>query len=360
MTNKSMSLNINTKSYVANRYESKEGIQKAENTQQRKPFVLKPSGKDYLWGGKRLNDEFAKEIDMTPLAETWECSTHPDGASYAVTGIFQGMTLAQILETYPDFLGTNPKTKGELPILIKFIDAKEDLSVQVHPNDEYAAFHENGQHGKTEMWYVLDAAKDAHLIYGLYRNIKKEVLRRSIASGSLEKYLQKVKIKKDDVFYIEAGIIHAIGKGALIAEIQQNSNLTYRLYDYDRIDKYGNKRELHVDKALDCANLKGSTEPMQPMRVLKYRQGCAMELLCRCAYFEVYRMLINTERCRQFVSYRTDSTSFRVLLCIHGCGTIMMEEGDSIHFFKGDCIFFPADSVEVHLHGKAQFLDVRA
>lgn len=323
------------------------------------PFFLKPSGKDYLWGGNRLNDEFGKDMDMSPLAETWECSTHPDGPSYVSGGEFDGMTLAQVLENHPDFLGTHPKGENGLPILIKFIDAKKDLSVQVHPGDEYARIHENGQLGKTEMWYVLDAGKDAHLIYGLYRDTEKETLRKAIENGTIEKYLQKVKIHKDDLFYIEAGTIHAIGAGALVAEIQESSNLTYRMYDYDRIDKNGKKRELHVDKALEVANLKGNSQPVQPMRVLKYRKGCASELLCRCKYFEVHRLLVNTERCRSLVDYCADDTSFRVLLCIRGCGLILLEDGTVVNFFKGDCIFFPAGSQTVKIHGEAQFLDVR-
>lgn len=323
-----------------------------------KPFLLKPVGKDYLWGGNRLNDDFSKDIDMSPLAETWECSTHPDGPSMVASGAWKGLSLKEVLEKHPEYLGAHPKTKGELPILIKLIDAKSDLSVQVHPDDAYAKEHENGQQGKTEMWYVMDAAKDATLIYGLHRRTNKESMMRRIENGTIEKYLQKVPVKKDDVFYIEAGTVHAIGAGVLIAEIQENSNLTYRLYDYNRIDKDGNKRELHIDKALEVANLESSAEPTQPLRVLKYRQGCALELLCRCKYFEVYRMLVNTERCRTLVEYKADSMAFRVLLCIGGCGAISFEN-EIINFFKGDCIFVPANSVELRIHGKAQFLDVR-
>lgn len=324
-----------------------------------KPFLLKPSGKDYLWGGSRLNDDFAKEIDMEPLAETWECSTHPDGPSMIVGGMYDGINLAEVLKLHPEFLGTHPKTHGELPILIKLIDAQKDLSVQVHPDDEYAMKHENGQLGKMEMWYVLDAKHDAKLVYGLSHDVDKENLRQSIENGTVEKYLQKVSVRKDDLFFVDAGTIHAIGAGTLIAEIQENSNLTYRLYDYERIDKNGEKRELHVDKALEVANLKTSDIPKQPIRVLKYRQGFASELLCRCKYFEVSRVLINTERCRKLVGYQADSTSFRVLLCINGCGSLLMEDGDIISFFRGDCIFFPANSMKVRIHGKAQFLDVR-
>jgi len=331
----------------------------SKNMYLNKPFLLKPAAKDYLWGGTRLNDDFAKGIDMEPLAETWECSTHPDGSSVVASGEYCGKLLAEVLREHKEFLGTHPKTDGELPILIKFIDAKKDLSVQVHPDDAYAMEHENGQLGKTEMWYVLDATSDASLIYGLNFDTDKETLRNSISDGTIEKYLRKVKVERDDLFYIETGTIHAIGAGTLIAEIQQSSNLTYRMYDYNRVDKDGNMRELHIEKALDVANLKASDEPTQPMRVLKYRPGCASELLCRCEYFEVYRMIINTERCRQMVGYQSDSSSFRVLLCVNGCGSIVMEDGDYISFFKGDCIFFPANSMKVRLHGEAQFLDVR-
>ena len=234
---------------------------------------------------------------------------------------------------------------------------KRLLSVQVHPTDAYAQERENGQLGKTEMWYVLDASKDAKLVYGLKRERTEQQMREAIAKGTLMKDLQWVPVKKDDLFFIEAGTIHAIGAGALVAEIQENSNLTYRLYDYDRVGKDGKKRELHVDKALQVANLKGSAEPRQPLRVLKYRQGLAYELLTRCKYFEVYRMIVNTER-RQKVHYRADEIVFRVLLCVNGCGTISYE-GGNLPFYKGDCIFVPADSEVLTIHGQAQFLDVR-
>ena len=322
-----------------------------------KPMLMRPSGKDYIWGGRRLNDEFEKNIDLSPLAETWECSTHPDGPSWVVEGKFQGMTLSQVLILHPEYLGTHPDTNGDLPILIKFIDADKDLSIQVHPDDGYARTHEKGQLGKTEMWYVLDAAADARLVYGFNRDVTEVELRAAIADGSVMKYLQQVPIHKDDVFFLTPGTVHAIGAGALIAEIQQNSNLTYRLYDYDRVDKNGRKRPLHVDKAVAVANRNGSAEPRQPLRVLHYQPGVARELLCRCRYFEVYRMLVNTER-RQTVRFQSDSLSFRVLLCVDGCGSIRYEN-ESMDFYKGDCIFVPADSLELKIHGQAQFLDVR-
>lgn len=324
-----------------------------------KPFLLTPAGKDYLWGGNRLKTEFNKEIDLVPLAETWECSTHPDGPSVIVTGEHAGKTLAELLKEHPEYLGKHPGTEGELPVLIKFIDAKKNLSVQVHPNDDYAREYENGQLGKTEMWYVMDAAPDAQLVYGFSHDITKEQLRQSLKDGTVEKYLQKVKIQKDDVFFIEAGTVHAIGAGALIAEIQESSNLTYRLYDYNRVGKDGKLRELHIDKALAVANLKSSSEPRQPLRLLKYKKGSATELLCRCKYFQVERYLLNTESSRKLVEFQTAGYTFEVFLCLDGCGVVFMEDGDSMNFFKGDCIFVPADSLSMKFHGKAQFLHVR-
>ncbi len=338
------------------------------NREFRKPFLLRPSGKDYLWGGRRLNDEFAKKIEMNPLAETWECSTHPDGPSFVVGGEFHEKSLAEVLRKHPEYVGTHPVTSnsiygtGELPVLIKFIDANKDLSVQVHPDDEFAAANEGGQLGKTEMWYVLDAAKEAHLVYGLKCDVTEDELRKSIDEGSLGKYLQKVPVEKNDIFFIEPGTIHAIGAGVLVAEIQENSNLTYRLYDYNRFDKSGNKRELHIDKAIKVANLSGSIKPKQPLRVLNYKPGIASELLGRCKYFQVHRLIINTER-RQDVLFKSDELSFRILLCVNGCGTMSyVLENTSVEtksIFKGDCFFVPADSIEIHLHGKMQLLDVR-
>ena len=323
-----------------------------------RPFLLKPAGKDYLWGGHRLKDDFSKEIDMEPLAETWECSTHPDGPSIVASGAHKGMLLTEVLKEHPEYMGTHPKTDGGLPILIKFIDAKQDLSVQVHPNDEYAKKYEHGSLGKTEMWYVLEARKDARLVYGFYHDISKEKLKKSLEEGTVERYLQKVKVKKDDLFYIEAGTVHAIGAGILIAEIQECSNITYRMYDYNRMDKDGKPRTLHIERALEVANRIGTQTPRQPMRVLRYQKGCASELLCRCKYFQVERQLINTEKCREMADFQTDGNSFQVLLCVNGCGTLF-GEGEMIHFFKGDCIFVPADSMPLKLHGRAQMLKVR-
>lgn len=322
--------------------------------------MLSPVGKDYLWGGTRLNDDFSKGLQMYPLAESWECSVHPDGVSLVASGSHKGELLSEVLKAHPEYLGTHPALTngGELPILIKLIDANKDLSIQVHPSDDYAKEYEHGALGKTEMWYVLDAEKDASLVYGFASDISKEQLLKSLENGTIEKYLQKVPVHKDDVFFIEPGTVHALGAGALVVEIQENSNITYRLHDYNRIDKNGKKRELHIDKATEVLNLSSSASPRQPMRVLRYRKGYATELLCRCKYFQVERMMMNTERHREMADLQTGSNSFEVLLCTEGCGTLFAESGEFIHFFRGDCIFVPANSEALKLHGKAQLLKV--
>lgn len=325
----------------------------------RRPFLLAPACKDYLWGGDKLKTDYGKVSDLDPLAETWECSTHPDGPSTVASGEYTGLTLSEVLTAHPEYLGTHPAFFApNLPILIKLIDAKKDLSVQVHPDDAYAAAHENGSLGKTEMWYVLNAAPGAKLVYGFNRDTDREMIRNSISNGTLEKYLQKVQVQKDDLFFVEAGTVHALGAGTLVAEIQENSNLTYRLYDYNRRDKRGNLRELHVEKALNVLHYESSEAPRQPMRVLRYRPGYATELLCRCKYFQAERMLINTENTRNMAEITVGANSFQVLLCVDGCGMLLESDSSAIPIFKGSCIFLPAECAPVKLHGKAQLLKI--
>ena len=282
---------------------------------------------------------------------------YPAGPSIVNSGTYAGKTLVELIKSYPEILGNKYKDKGDIPILIKFIDAQKDLSLQVHPDDEYARLNENGSMGKTEMWYVVDATEEARLVYGFYHDMDEAVVRKGLEDGSIEKYLHKVKVEKDDVFFVQAGTVHAIGAGALMAEIQESSNLTYRMYDYNRVDKAGNKRELHIDKAMAVANLKSSAKPRQPMRLLKYRAGQASEIICRCKYFQVERMLINTERHRDMATMQTGEETFNVLLCVGGCGTLF-SENEMLPFLKGDCIFVPANSAVLKIHGQTQLLRI--
>ncbi|XCP84004.1 type I phosphomannose isomerase catalytic subunit [Roseburia hominis] len=321
----------------------------------RLPLMLTPASKDYLWGGSRLNDDFGKAIPRLPVAETWECSTHPEGQS-----LVNGVPLGDVLKRHPEWLGTHPLQitggKPELPILIKLIDAKAELSVQVHPDDEYAERIENSL-GKTEMWYVLAAKPGSELVYGFNQDMDADSVRCAIENGSIGRYLNHVPVHKDDLFYIESGTVHAIGAGCLVAEIQESSNITYRLFDYNRVGKDGQKRPLHLDKALEVMKLEASNSPRQPMRVFKYKNGCASELLTRCKYFQVERLLLNTEVERKLVAFQTERNSFHALLCVDGCG-VLFGEGFMMNFFKGDCMFVPAESISLKLHGKAQILNV--
>ena len=324
------------------------------------PFLLKPAAKDYIWGGRRLHDEFNKEINVYPLAEAWECSTHPDGVSMVASGIDAGKTLHEVLRDHPEYLGSHPlqtmKGRPELPVLIKLIDARQPLSVQVHPDDDYALRNENSL-GKTEMWYVLAARQGASLVYGFNQDMDAARVRRALADNTIENYLNYVPVQKDDVFFVDAGTVHAVGAGVILAEIQESSNLTYRLYDYGRVGRDGKPRELRVEKALQVMNMQSSALPRQPMRLLRYRKGCASELLLRCKYFQVERLLLNTDIHRLPADYKTESNTFHVLLCIEGC-SVLSGEGFKLEFRKGDCVFVPADSISMQLHGQAQMLKV--
>ena len=318
------------------------------------PMLLKPVGKDYLWGGNRLKTEFYKNIPKDPLAETWECSAHPDGPSMVVNGVFSGCTLDEVLSQHPEYLGSKVDQQYGLPILVKFIDAEQDLSIQVHPDDTYARVHEN-DFGKTEMWYVLQADEKASLIHGFAHDVNENMLRKSVDDGDLDRHLNKVAVHKGDVFFTPAGTIHGIGAGCLIAEIQESSNITYRVYDYNRTDKSGQKRELHFDKAVQVLNMKAGQPYKQKSRLVNYYPGCSRELLCRCKYFET--VYINVTK---GVSFTVRDSSFQVLLCLAGNGGLETGEYQKpLRFKKGDCIFIPAGLGRCFVIGECELLKVR-
>lgn len=314
-----------------------------------KAFLLKPAYKDYLWGGTGLKERFGKQTPLFPLAESWECSVHLDGPSVVYE---TGETLAEFIKNHPESLGTHASkiANGQFPILVKLIDANQNLSIQVHPYDEYAAIHENGSLGKTEMWFVIDAQPGASLIYGFNQDVSKKQIREAVENGTIEKLLNHVPVKKGDVFLIEPGTIHSIGKGCVIAEIQESSNLTYRLYDYNR------NRELHIKKALDVITLKSSAEPRQPMRVVKHKVGYASEILGRCKYFQVERIITNTQQGRP-VSIEASENTFHVLLCIEG-KAVLRDRNAKLSLNKGDCCFIPAGNATFELSGKSQLIYV--
>mgnify|MGYP000816795561 CR=1 FL=1 len=302
---------------------------------------LTPSCKDYLWGGSRLRTDFGVQSDLNPLAEAWVLSCHPDGPSY----LPDGTMLADYLAAHPEAAGTDCKKFEMFPVLTKFIDAKNNISIQVHPSNEYALEHEH-QYGKTEMWYVLDAAPGAQLIYGFKEKISKEAFKAAIENNTLPQVLNHVDIHKGDVFFIEAGTVHAIGKGALIAEIQQNSNVTYRVYDYDRRGADGKPRELHVAKALDVAVPEPPKYDTQPMGQKENIGGGSRQLLARCPLFTVYHYAVSDT-----VQLAAGAESFQHILVTDGYGTI-----DGRLLQKGDSFLVPAGYGNFAVSGQLEML----
>ena len=301
---------------------------------------LKPTCKDYIWGGDRLIKEFNKEFDGQRLAETWELSCHPDGPSVIVEGPDAGSTLAEYIEKHGRrVLGANCQIFQDFPIIAKLTDARDDLSIQVHPNN-MDAMEKEGQYGKTEMWYVLDAEPDAYLYYGFKHPITKEEYRSRIQNNTLLEVLNAVPVKKGDMFYIPAGTVHAICKGIVIAEIQQNSNVTYRVYDHGRVGPDGKPRLLHIEQAIAVSKL-------EPPRS-SYNFG---DHLVRCAYFTVDRF---DAPCQ----IDTDEESFTSVLVLDGEGTVSCGE-EVIHCRKGDSLFISASSGVSSLTGNLQVLSTR-
>ncbi len=308
------------------------------------PIRLSPAFKDYLWGGRRLIEDFNKNSDLDIVAESWELSTHPDGSSIICGGEFDGMAFRDFIEKYgKDVLGTTALQFDRFPVLIKFIDAKEKLSVQVHPDDTYA-LEKDGEYGKTEMWYVMASDEGSSLYYGFNRTITKAEFLERIEKNTLLEVLNKVPVKKGDVFFIEAGTVHAIGEGIMICEIQQNSNATYRVYDYDRRDKYGNPRDLHISKAADVSVL-APVEEKTP-----YADS---ETLAECKYFKVKKADIDGKR-----QFTAGTDSFVSVIVTEGTGVLAMN-GTEIQLKPGDSIFIPAQASDFEINGRCQVILTR-
>ena len=307
------------------------------------PVKLSPAFKDYLWGGERLKSEFNKKCDLTPLAESWELSAHKDGQSVVSSGEYCGLSLTEYIDAIGrPSLGKNSEKYDYFPLLIKLIDAKGDLSVQVHPSDEYALERE-GEYGKTEMWYILDCDEGACLYYGFSEDVSREEYADAIREGRLCEILNRVSVKRGDVFFIPAGTVHAIGAGILICEIQQNSNTTYRVFDYNRRDKDGNLRPLHIEKALEVSCLERSPE------LPEIGEGDDV-LLAECGYFSVRRLRVGGEG-----ELACDESSFSSLVVTEGSGKICYDGGE-IELCKGDSVFIPAQDKKYALFGNFEFI----
>ncbi|MCR4644350.1 MAG: class I mannose-6-phosphate isomerase [Oscillospiraceae bacterium] len=310
------------------------------------PFLLQAPCKDYVWGGERLR-AFGKVSSADRIAESWELSCHPDGESIIASGECKGMTLPAFLREHPEALGENCRRFDRFPVLVKLIDAQDDLSVQVHPDDAYARAHGEDL-GKTELWYVIDAAPGAEILYGVKRAMTQEELRESIEQQTILDKLRHVPVKAGDVYFIPAGTIHAIGRGCLIAEVQQNSNTTYRVYDY------GRGRELHIAQALDVARLTPNRNRKTAQGAIPFTKNHVHDL-GRCSYFstQVFQIVERMALCHGEASR---GWTFTHWLCLDGHGVLHHDEGDLV-FQKGDSIFVPADAPCKEIEGDCTMLN---
>ncbi|MBR5203057.1 MAG: class I mannose-6-phosphate isomerase [Clostridia bacterium] len=313
-------------------------------------YILKlnPVFKDYLWGGTKLRDEYGFKSDLSKLAEGWMLSCHKDGENTIENGEFFGKTITEVVKENPDFLGENGKKFEYFPILIKIIDAKDDLSVQVHPDNEYAMRVEN-EYGKTECWYILDCDEGAELIYGFNRDISSVEFKNRITDNTFLETVNKVKVKKGDLFFIEAGTLHAIGKGILLAEIQQNSNTTYRVYDYGRLGADGKPRDLHIEKAIDVTNCTPPTRSTNPEGELVEYEDYSTQLLTECDLFNVKKVSI-----KNIFDGIADEKSFVSVLVTNGNGKI-----ENIDIKKGDSLFIPANYGSFTISGNLEVIITR-
>lgn len=309
-------------------------------------FKLRPVFKEYIWGGTRLIEEYGKECGFEKLAESWELACRSDGMNTSEDGDLKDRTLGEIIRlSSGQILGS--RCRGmEFPILIKLIDATDDLSVQVHPDDEYSLSHE-GEPGKTEMWYVIDCKQDSQIIYGLKNEITKADLIQALNDNRLSELVNRVRVKKGDVFYIPSGTLHAIGKGIVIAEIQQNSNITYRVFDYNRLGKDGKPRELHIQKAVDVINTR-PTEVTKHFPAVKCK-GFEYTLLVKCRYFTTVRFDVEDK-----VVLDIDGQSFAHILMLSGEGMISGLEAK-----KGNSFFIAASSGRTEIKGHCSFILTR-
>ncbi len=316
-------------------------------------YSLYPVLKEAIWGGEKLKETYGKESPLPRIAESWELSCHPDGVSSIGVAGFDGSGPVPLTEFIrirgkAEVLGSRPAAFPSFPVLIKLIDAAKDLSIQVHPDDRYAMRVE-GASGKTEMWYIIDCEEDASILYGFNRPVSQEEVRSAALDGTLPTLCNRVPVHKGDVFWINAGTLHAIGGGITLAEIQQNSDLTYRLYDYGRLGADGKPRELHLDKALDVLKLEKPAR-MGPIGRKEYHQGYTRTLLGSCHYFTVSEIDLTGE----YMGFATP-LSFHCLTVADG-EVIIENEGQRAEGKKGDSFLIPAGAGVYCLRGRGKTL----
>ncbi|MFB1050675.1 mannose-6-phosphate isomerase, class I [Paraliobacillus sp. JSM ZJ581] len=310
------------------------------------PLFLQPVFKERIWGGQKLSTAFNYEIPYKHTGEAWVISAHPNGPSQIKNGELAGKTLLDAWEHQGQLFNKPANNNEAYPLLIKILDAATDLSVQVHPDDTYAREVEKQPYGKTECWYVLSADEDAEIICGHHAQTRDE-LKKMVADGNWEDLLRRVPVKAGDFIYVPSGTIHAIGKGLVILETQQSSDITYRVYDYDRTDAEGNTRELHLDAAVEVTTVPHKT-PAYDQNVEEI-EGLTTKRLVTEKYFTVYHWNLDGE------VNQTRTVDFLQVSLVEGQATLTID-GKTYDIKKGDHFIIPATINDFHLSGKAEFL----
>ncbi|MFD2909723.1 type I phosphomannose isomerase catalytic subunit [Flavobacterium ardleyense] len=313
------------------------------------PLTFTPILKDRIWGGTKLKTYLSKPIVSETTGESWEISTVPGDISVVNNGVFEGKNINEIISLYPKEILGNASIKrfgNEFPLLFKFLDAKEDLSIQLHPNDELAKKRHNS-FGKTEMWYVMQADESSRLIVGLKKEVTQSEYLHYLENNKIVDLLHEYPAQKGDVFFIETGTIHAIGAGVVLAEIQQTSDITYRIYDWDRVDVSGNKRVLHTDLALDAINYK----PVDSKIAYEEEANKSVNLV-NCPYFTTNMIALH-----EHYSWKRKKDAFTVLMCTNGQFELILN-GEIMHYRMGDTILIPACIAGFILKGKATLLEI--
>jgi mannose-6-phosphate isomerase len=311
---------------------------------QLQPLFLKPLFKERIWGGTTLHTAFGYEIPNEHTGECWAISAHPHGPSIIENGPYAGMGLDQVWREHPELFG-NPKEEV-FPLLTKILDANMDLSVQVHPEDNYAKIHENGELGKTECWYILDCKEDADMIFGHNAQSKEELIQQ-IKEGNWNELLRRVKIKPGDFFYVPSGTIHALCEGTLVLETQQSSDTTYRVYDYDRRDDNGNLRELHLEKAIDVTTVPHRETGVTPS--VEEKENVRITTFVESEFFSVYKWDITGK------STFSNDHQYLLMSVINGDGSLV-HNGECYTLNKGTHLIIPVGLGEFSIEGDCQFI----
>ena len=313
------------------------------------PLQFEPILKERIWGGEKLNSVLNKPITSKSTGESWEISTVEGDVSVISNGTLKGISLNEVIDNFPkEVLGTSvfEKFGKQFPLLFKYLDANTDLSIQVHPNDELAKKRHNS-FGKTEMWYIMQADEGSRIIVGFKNNSNAKEYVSHLENNTLLALLEEVKVKTGDVFFLETGTVHAIGAGLLVAEIQQTSDITYRLYDFDRVDSEGNKRELHVDLALEAINY----NKVETQKKYNEVENVSNEMV-NCPYFTTNYLKLSGE-----LNVSKSATSFTVYMCTEGEFQLEYNQ-EQYHYSKGDTVLIPAAMTDFNLLGKATLLEI--